>query len=269
MIKQNERISVIIPSYRNPKCLDICLNSALENQQDSNEIICILDGYAEESNHIVEKYKDKVGFIKSPTNQGMQYSLNVGVWNATNERILIVNDDNVFPKLWDTILNEDYQDNLILTPNQIERIPSMFNFVIADFGDENEFDFEGYTKSEPTYRKQELTDDGEIFPFFMSKTDYMMVDGFDTLYGSPFICDWDFFLKLELAGKDFKRSKKLNFYHFGSVATKNGKEGDRFKEGEQKAANIFKYKWGIDPVRNVNNSHKPAVEFYKGINYAR
>ena len=61
----------------------------------------------------------------------------------------------------------------------------------------------------------------------------------------------------------------MNFYHFGSVATKNGKEGDRFKESEQKAATIFKYKWGIDPVRNQNNSHKPNVEFFKGVNYAR
>jgi len=53
-------ISVIIPSYRNPKCLDICLESALKNQHKENQIICVLDGYVEESQHIVEKYKDKV-----------------------------------------------------------------------------------------------------------------------------------------------------------------------------------------------------------------
>ena len=261
-------ISVIIPSYRSPECLDICLQSALDNQQNNNEIICVIDGFIEESSHIIEKYgKDgRVGFLPSDTNQGMQHSLNVGVWNATNEHILIVNDDNVFPKDWDVIL-ESEDGKTIITPNQIERAPSIFNFETADFGGVKDFDLNKFTASEPKYRKQELTDDGEIFPFYMSKTDYMMVGGFDTVYGSPFICDWDFFLKLELAGKKFKRSRKLNFYHFGSVATKNGKEGERFKASEQAAANIFKYKWGIDPIRHPNNSHKPTMKKFKGISY--
>ena len=64
-----------------------------------------------------------------------------------------------------------------------------------------------------------------------------------------------------------KRSRKLCFYHFGSVSTKNGKEGERFKAGEQVAANVFKYKWGIDPIRHSNNSHKPTIKKYKGIIY--
>ena len=262
-------ISVIIPSYRNPKCLDICLESALKNQHKVNQIICVLDGYVEESEHIIEKYKDKVGFVPNPKNQGMQHSLNVGVWNATNEMILIVNDDNVFPVNWDLILTEDYKQNLVITPNQIERSPSMFNFEVGDFGSVDDFHLAKFNLGEMQHRKNELTDDGEIFPFLMSKTDYMMVGGFDTIYGSPFICDWDFFLKLELAGLEFKRSRKLCFYHFGSVATKNGKEGERFKASEQAAANVFKYKWGIDPMRHPNNSHKPNVEFYKGVDYAR
>ena len=235
-------ISVIIPSYRSPECLDICLQSALDNQQNSNEIICVIDGFVEESSHVMEKYKDRVGFVPSEKNQGMQHSLNVGVWNATNEKILIVNDDNVFPKDWDVIL-ESEDGKTIITPNQIERAPSIFNFETADFGGVEDFDLNKFTAFEPKYRKQELTDDGEIFPFYMSKTDYMMV------------------------GKTFKRSRKLNFYHFGSVATKNGKEGERFKASEQSAANIFKYKWGIDPIRHPNNSHKPTMKKFKGINY--
>ena len=260
-------ISVIIPSYRNPECLDICLQSALENQHNTNEIICVIDGFPVESKHVMEKYRDSVGFLPSDHNQGMQHSLNVGVWNAINENILIVNDDNVFPKDWDLILEADKKPNLIITPNQIERTPSMFNFETADFGDVKKFNLKKFTKDELQYRKDELTDDGEIFPFLITKTDYMMVGGFDTVYGSPFICDWDFFLKLELAGKKFKRSRKLNFYHFGSVATKNGKEGERFKASEQEAATIFKYKWGIEPIRHPNNSHKPTMKKFKGISY--
>ena len=52
--------------------------------------------------------------------------------------------------------------------------------------------------------KNKITPDGGIFPFAMWKKDYMIVGGFDTLYQSPFICDWDFFLKLDLNKISFK-----------------------------------------------------------------
>jgi glycosyltransferase involved in cell wall biosynthesis len=260
-------ISVIIPSYRNPKCLDICLKSALENQTYDNEIIVVIDGFVEETQHIIDEYSNRVSFIPLEQNSGMQYALNLGVYNSTNEWVLIVNDDNVFPKNWDTILEKDFDDKLIITPNQIERTPSIFNFVTLNFGGVDDFDFKRYTDEEQTHRENTLTNDGEIFPFVMQKKYYMAVGGFDTIYGSPFICDWDFFLKLELIGCNFLRSRKLNFYHFGSMATKNGSEGERFKESERDASETFVYKWGFNPFRTAENSHSPKGNTIKGIRY--
>ena len=46
-------ISLVIPTYRSPEILDICLKSATENQSNSNEIIVVVDGYADESKHIL------------------------------------------------------------------------------------------------------------------------------------------------------------------------------------------------------------------------
>ena len=260
-------ISVIIPTYRNPKCLDICLKSALENQTYENEIIVVIDGFVDESQHIIDEYSNRVSFIPVEVNSGMQYALNVGTYNANNEWILIVNDDNVFPKDWDTILEKDFEDKLVITPNQIERTPSIFNFVTLNFGGVDDFDFKRYTDEEQNHREDELTNDGEIFPFVMQKKYYMAVGGFDTIYDSPFICDWDFFLKLELIGCKFSRSRKLNFYHFGSMATKNGSESDRFKESEVNAAETFIYKWGFQPFRTKENSHSPKGNMIKGIWY--
>ena len=260
-------ISVIIPTYRNPKCLDICLKSALENQTYENEIIVVIDGFVDESQHIIDEYSNRVSFIPVEVNSGMQYALNVGTYNANNEWILIVNDDNVFPKDWDTMLEKDFEDKLVITPNQIERKPSIFNFVTLNFGGVDDFDFKRYTDEEQNHREDELTNDGEIFPFVMQKKYYMAVGGFDTIYDSPFICDWDFFLKLELIGCKFSRSRKLNFYHFGSMATKNGSESDRFKESEVNAAETFIYKWGFQPFRTKENSHSPKGNMIKGIWY--
>jgi glycosyltransferase involved in cell wall biosynthesis len=260
-------VSVVIPSYRNPKCLDVCLNSALENAKNENEIVVVIDGYPEESRFVIQKYEDKVSFIELETNSGMQHALNVGVYQSSNEWILIVNDDNVFPKDWDVLLEQDSLDRLVITPNQIERNPSIFNFVTKDFGGVDNFDFQSYTKEEPNYRQESITNDGEIFPFFMQKKYYMASGGFDTIYDSPFICDWDFFLKLELIGLKFVRSRKLNFYHFGSMATKNGNERDRFVQSERDAADSFKFKWGFNPIRNIDNSHSPKNYEVMGIKY--
>jgi glycosyltransferase involved in cell wall biosynthesis len=265
-------ISVIIPSYRSSKYLDLCLHSLFEGQSSSNEVIVIIDGFVEESKWVVEKYKGRVGFLEFEENKGMQTGLNFGVYNATSDKILIVNDDNVFPDEWDLILEDEYEESIIVTPNQIEPTgPGMFNFPVKDFGrTESEFRFDDYIQWEKTIRKNESTLDGEIFPFLISKKNYMMVGGFDALYHSPFICDWDFFLKLELVGLNFKRSHRLHFYHFGSKATKNRddhqNEESKFKVGEQEAYDIFLYKWGFVPQNGINNSKKTQGKL-KGINY--
>ena len=89
----------------------------------------------------------------------------------------------------------------------------------------------------------------------------MAVGGFDLIYPSPFICDWDFFLKLELIGCIFKMTFNTHFYHFGSKATKNRddqKEKQEFTESEVVASQIFYNKWGFQPMRHNNNSHSPG-----------
>ena len=261
-------ISLIIPTYRNPKYLDICLKSAIEGQNNVNEIIVAVDGYVDESKQVLAKYKDSIQVLLLEENRGMQTALNLGVYNASNAKICIINDDNVLCKGWDTLIEENLFPFQVLTINQIEPTgPGIFNFPVMDFGSVEEFDYEGYLKYNEEISSDKFTEDGGIFPFAMFKTDYMMVGGFDTLYQSPFICDWDFFLKLDLAGRRFKRTHKGHFYHFGSTATKNGKEGSKFKDTEGPAAQTFYYKWGIAPQLYKNNSHRPAGTTVKGIQF--
>lgn len=263
-------ISLIIPTYRNPKYLDICLRSAIEQQSTENEIIVVVDGFVEESSEVLNKHKGKIKVLPLQENQGMQQALNLGVMNASNEKILIINDDNVLCKDWDLIASS-VNINSVLTINQVEPIgPGIFNFPVNDFGrDADSFQYENFIEYEQTIRKDQLTLDGGIFPFAMYKKDYMIVGGFDTMYQSPFICDWDFFLKLDLNGIGFSRTHSGHFYHFGSVATKNRTDGDqiKFKASEQPAAELFNYKWGHAPRLFQNNSHAPKGQIIKGIKY--
>ncbi len=263
-------ISIIIPTYRNPEYLDICLKSCIEQQHNKNQIIVAVDGFIEESQHILDKYKDKINILNLGENQGMQTALNLAVMNATNEKIFIVNDDNVFCKHFDLEIEQEFGEEIVLTINQIEPTgPGIFNFPVKDFGrNPKEFKYDDFIEYEESIRKDELTGDGGIFPFAMYKKYYMAVGGFDVMYKSPFICDWDFFLKLELMGLNFVRSHNSHLYHFGSTATKNGKEADRFKASENPAAQTFMYKWGIPPQLFKNNSHNPKNNLIiKGIKF--
>jgi len=249
-------ISVIIPSYRNPKYLDLCLSSIVNGQKNQNEIIVILDGYVEESKDVVGKYKN-ISVLPLEENVGMQAAINFGVWNATSEKIFVVNDDNVFPPEWDVKLEPLYDSNVILTVNQIEPTgPGMFNFPVVDCGKTVEtFDMDKFAQSDKQLSTNKLTPDGNIFPFLINKRWFMAVGGFDTYYNSPNLCDWDFFAKLELIPTiKYARTHDLHLYHFGSVSTKKNAEAPLFREREQYAISQYEYKWNEPPYNGLNNT---------------
>ena len=156
-------ISLIIPTYRNPEYLDICLKSAIEQQVNENEIIVAVDGYVEESQEILDKYKDNINVLDLGQNQGMQQALNLGVINASNEIIFIVNDDNVFCKDWDKAILDTLKDKekTVLTLNQIEPTgPGIFKFPVKDFGSNpKEFKYNEFIEYEKSIKKDTLTVD--------------------------------------------------------------------------------------------------------------
>jgi glycosyltransferase involved in cell wall biosynthesis len=278
-------ITAIIPTYRSPDYLDLCLKSATENRvRDDTEIIVIIDGFVDESMPIVEKYEN-VNVISLVDNRGMQYALNVGVMNAETEYVFIMNDDNMFGEKWDEKFNWAIQDGpwrlnkdpkFVLTINQVEPAPSIFNFIEKDFGRTAEdFDYDGWLEFESSIQDQKYTFDGKIFPFLISKKLYMAVGGFDTFYDSPFWCDVDFFLKLELLEDVWlRRWSGAHLYHFGGRATKTRQDSEAaiFQQSESVAAQQFIYKWGYLPdlVNNSkfkNNSKFPLDKSVKGVTF--
>lgn len=253
-------LSVIIPTYRNPKYLDICLKSLTDGQINKNQLIVVLDGFIEESKEVLQKYKNDIEVLEFVSNQGMQTAINIGVWNATNEKILVINDDNVFPPGWDTRIEAQYHPNTVMTVNQIEPTgPGMFKFPVVDCGQTVEtFDMNKFIQAEIKLSKNLITKDGNIFPFLINKKWFMAVGGLDTWYNSPNTCDWDFFAKLELIDTvGHARIHNVHLYHFGSVATKKNAEAADFRVREHHAMQQYEYKWGIPPHNGINNTKFP------------
>ena len=254
-------ISVIIPTYKEPEYLDLCLKSAFEGQVNNNEIIVVVDGYYKLNKPILDKYP-KVNVLDLGSNQGLSVATNWGVYNASHEWILVVNDDNVFPRNWDYKLNQFKQKGVVVSANQIEPNPSMFpQFIIKDLGKSpEEFDLKTYWDFEDTqYKQAELN--GSTLPFMMNKYDYLAVGGWDVMYPSPHVVDWDFFLKCEYVGYSMKRAY-VNFYHFAGAATRKTREQSAESTLKEEAAHqFFTTKWDNKAEHNIETNSKLLSKF--------
>jgi GT2 family glycosyltransferase len=241
-------ISVIIPTYKSPDALDLCLRSAIEGQTNANEIIVVVDGYFDLNKEVLTKWKSNIAILNLEENVGLCRGTNLGVYNASNNKILIVNDDNVFPQHWDTILEEEWEEGAVITPNQIEPFPSMFSQIhIKDLGrDPKTFDLEDYWRYDYHVASGDKKEEcGSTLPIYMSKMDYLRVGGWDENYDLGVVADWDFFMKCQMSGLKMVRLYGLHFYHFVSLSTNNTPENAmKRQQSEVDGHNYAKYKWG-------------------------
>jgi glycosyltransferase involved in cell wall biosynthesis len=239
-------ISVIIPTYREPEVLDLCLKSCIEGQTNKNEIIVVVDGFYDENKEVLDKYKNDISVLVLEQNVGLARATNLGVYNASNNLILIVNDDNVFPLEWDTRLESQYRPGAVYAPNQIEPIPSIFKqFIIKDLGrDPETFDLEAFRVFEVNNSKMNQSIEGSTLPIFMSKKDYLRVGGWDESYPGGWVVDCEFFMKCNLNGIGSIRLYNVAFYHFVSIGTKSPDRIQQSQQTEMECHEYFKYKWG-------------------------
>ena len=248
-------ISVIIPTYKSPEMLDLCLKSCIEGQQGrENQIIVVVDGFYELNKEVLEKYAKHIDVLNLEQNVGLCRGTNLGVYNAQFDKILIVNDDNVFPENWDIHLEQEWKEGCVISPNQIEPYPSMFpQFVIENLGtDPKTFDLEKFWLFDYHYASGDKVEEcGSTLPIFMSKIDYLKVGGWDENYEQGMVADWDFFLKCQLSGMNMLRTYNCHFYHFASVSV----NGEKRQQAEIQGHEYAKYKWGSyiqhNPINNL------------------
>lgn len=248
-----DKISVIIPTYKEPEYLDLCIKSAISGQTNKNQIIVIVDGFYDLNKSVLDKYGYDIDVVVLEENQGLSRAINIGVYNAIHSRILIVNDDNVFPKNWDENLQYWKDENTVYAPNQIEPNPSMFRqFHIKDLGKSiQEFDLQKFCKYETEISSISVCGSGFTLPILMSKEKFIAVGGWDENYPTNgVVADWDFFLKCSKVGLPVSRLYNCHFYHFAQIAT-----GTQRQLTEMQGHEYARYKWGSyikhDPKNNL------------------
>ena len=250
-------ISVIIPTYQSPEYLDLCLKSIFKTQKHNNQIIVIVDGFLELNAPILEKY-GKIDILDLGTNQGLSVGTNWGVYDSKFDDILIINDDNVFCNNWDVNLLKKAQDGFVWALNQIEPNPSMFpQFNINNLGKTpSEFDLDKFLEYADVQNEDKVEMNGSTLPIFMKRNDYLTTGGWDIMYPSPHVVDWDFFLK---CSKHFQmwRTYNTHFYHFAGASTRKNPEQDAESSIKERSAHEFaKLKWGSYIKHNPQNNLK-------------
>jgi glycosyltransferase involved in cell wall biosynthesis len=253
-------ISVIIPTYKSPKALDLCIKSVVEGQANQNQIIVVVDGFYDINQSVLIKYKGQIDVLNLKENVGTARATNLGVFNAKYNKVLIINDDNVLPQIWDLNLEEHWEDGIVLTPNQIEPYESMFpQFHIKDLGKKPEdFDLEKFWHYEAGQSSNNKDKTGSTFPFMISKIDYLKIGGLDQTYPSPsgFVADWELFMKCDLVGLKMIRTYKTHFYHFVSLTAKTPDQLEISQQYERNCHEYAKYKWGDYIQHNPQNNLK-------------
>ena len=94
-------VSVIIPIYNTEEYLAKCLESVLKQSLKEIEIICINDCSKDESEKIINRYKEqdeRIIYKINEKNMGLSYSRNIGIQCAKGEYIFFLDSDDYIKK---------------------------------------------------------------------------------------------------------------------------------------------------------------------------
>lgn len=258
----NSPISIIIPTYLESDYLDLCIYSIINGQSNpNNQLVVVVDGTYDHNKWVLDKWKNNITPVILQENMGLACATNHAFYNSTNDVVLCVNDDNVFPKKWDELMLKDFNENDCLTPNQIERTPSMFRqFVQYDFGKTFEdFNYGLFIEASQQFNKNKVDNTGSTLPFMITKKNFLKLGGWSEDFPGKTgqVIDWEFFLKCQLAGLNMNRTYNCHFYHFGSVCAKSETQISNSQKCETESFEYFKYKWGCypkhDPITNLKS----------------
>lgn len=123
-VKVMKKISFVIPIYNVDEYLKECIESILNIDYKSKEIILINDGSTDNSRKICESYEKKYKNILliNQKNQGVSIARNVGIEKASGSYILFIDPDDFY--LYDftndiTNIINNYQNDVILFDYQM------------------------------------------------------------------------------------------------------------------------------------------------------
>lgn len=200
IIKQDHKVSIVVPCYNQSQYLDEALQSVLEQTYTNWECIIVNDGSPDNTDIIAKSWVEKDNRFRYlfQENSGLSSSRNLGIQQATGEFILPLDaDDKISNHYLELALNAFKEDtSLKVVYCQAEK-----------FGIEN-----GLWKL-PPFLIHDLCFFNMIFcSAFFKKKDWESVGGYDEkmIYGWE---DWEFWIAILKKEGSVKRLDEVGFYY--------------------------------------------------------
>lgn len=115
-----EKISVIVPTYNNEKTIRKCIDSIINQSYKNLEIIVINDGSTDNTREILKEYKDKIT-VYEKSNEGVSSARNLGIEKCNTEYLLFVDaDDYLEINAIEIMYNEIVETNSDIVMGNIE-----------------------------------------------------------------------------------------------------------------------------------------------------
>tara|TARA_B100001996_G_scaffold337160_1_gene288861 strand:- start:426 stop:1292 length:867 start_codon:yes stop_codon:yes gene_type:complete len=93
-------VSLYIPIYNGESTIESVLRAAFKLNPAPEEIIVVNDGSSDNTNRILNNYKNQIKIINNKSNMGLAYSRNVGVSNSKHENVASIDSDVEVDKDW-------------------------------------------------------------------------------------------------------------------------------------------------------------------------
>lgn len=97
-MNSNPKFSVIIPVYNGMPYIEKTVESALDQNYPAHEVIVVDDGSTDETPQALQKYKDRIIYIRIPNSGGPSAPRNQGMAVATGEYIALLDADDLWFK---------------------------------------------------------------------------------------------------------------------------------------------------------------------------
>lgn len=188
-MREETFISIIMPTYNRAYVIARAIDSVLKQTYSSFEFIIVDDGSDDETQEIVESYRDsRIQYVRLEENRGANYARNIGLNHCSGEWIAFIDSDNVWEPDKLAIQVEKIQElsdeaGIIFGKAYIHHIDSRYSYIMPQ-----KEDVANYTK---TMLEKNLIDTNTVL---IKKQCFDKVGCFDEAF--PRLQDWEMFYRI-------------------------------------------------------------------------
>ncbi len=107
-------ISVIVPTYNSQKTIEECVQAILNQKvPEEFELIIVDDASKDDTEKILEKYSNKIIYLKNKKNKGPAFSRNIGAKKAKGKIVVFTDSDCIAAKNWLSEMIKPFEDEKV------------------------------------------------------------------------------------------------------------------------------------------------------------